>query len=439
MRTRKGMAAVMALLLCVVLLLPQRTEAAGEPPSVGAEGAVLLNANTGEILYNKNGDTQYYPASITKMMTALLVLENCSMEETVTFSRGATTNLESGAVHLNLSAGDRVSVRDCLYGLMLYSANDVANGLAEHVGGSIPAFADRMNARARQLGATRTNFVNPNGLNNAAHVTTPRDMAWIAKGCFENAAFRQIVGTTSYTFPATRARASAKTIRMGHKMVHPDDARYYEGIIGGKTGYTRLAKNTLVTAAQRNGVLLIAVVMKCPGTQYNDTRALLDYGFSQAGSAQGGNGTASQESPSNTAGSVQGTQAGEVSGSRGPNDPVDENQKTGPGMNIVRGWHQENGNRRWYYIKDNLSWAVDENLLIGGYVYWFDPDGYMATGWRQDSAGNWFYLMDWGGMQMGSWLFYNGLWYYLGSDGKMLVNTTTPDGYQVNGDGVWVN
>ena len=247
-------------------------------PEVAAEGAVLLNAATGEVLYGKNQDQQFYPASITKVMTALVVLEHCNLNETVTFSETATTNLESGAVALGVSAGDQLTVEQSLYGLLLKSANEIGNGLAEHVSGSVSAFADLMNAKAKELGCKNTHFANPHGLNNENHKTTPYDMALILRAAVANDTFRKIDTTTSYQFPPIK-NAAARTITMGHKMMYKTDSRYYEGIIGGKTGYTSKAGNTLVTAVERDGVRLIAVVMKAKGTHYTDTRAMLDYGF----------------------------------------------------------------------------------------------------------------------------------------------------------------
>lgn len=247
-------------------------------PEVAAEGAVLLNAATGEVLYGKNQDQQFYPASITKVMTALVVLEHCNLNDTVTFFETATTNLESGAVALGVSAGDQLTVEQSLYGLLLKSANEIGNGLAEHVSGSVSAFADLMNAKAKELGCKNTHFVNPHGLNNENHKTTPYDMALILRAAVANDTFRKIDTTTSYEFPAIK-NAAAHTITMGHKMMYKTDSRYYEGIIGGKTGYTSKAGNTLVTAVERDGVRLIAVVMKAKGTHYTDTKAMLDYGF----------------------------------------------------------------------------------------------------------------------------------------------------------------
>lgn len=254
-------------------------------PAVAAEGAVLLNANTGQILFDKNARTPFYPASITKIMTALLTVENCNLTDVVTFSKTATTNLESGAVTISLTEGDQLTVKDSLYALLLKSANEVANGLAEHMGGSIDNFANMMNLRAAQLGCTGTHFANPNGLNNATHLTTPYDMALIARAAYANPVISQISTTTAYQMPATKLGA-AKTITMGHKMLYPTDSRYYPGMVGGKTGYTSKAGNTLVTCVEQNGVRLVVVVMKASGTHYTDTKALLDYGFALAANGE---------------------------------------------------------------------------------------------------------------------------------------------------------
>lgn len=254
-------------------------------PSVAAEGAVLINCGTGQILFEKNARTPFYPASITKIMTALLTVENCSLNDVVTFSKAATTNLESGAVTISLTEGDQLTVKDSLYALLLKSANEVANGLAEHMGGSVENFANMMNVRAAQLGCTGTHFANPNGLNNASHLTTPYDMALIARAAYANPVISQISTTTAYQMPATK-QSGAKTITMGHKMLYPTDSRYYPGMVGGKTGYTSKAGNTLVTCVEQNGVRLIAVVMKASGTHYTDTKAMLDYGFALAASGE---------------------------------------------------------------------------------------------------------------------------------------------------------
>lgn len=360
-------------------------------PEIMAEGAVVMDAATGNILFEKNGSTKYYPASITKLMTAMLVLEKSSLDDTVKFSARATTNLESGAVSLNLVEGDKLTVRQSLYALLLKSANEVANGLAEHVAGSNEAFAKMMNDKARALGCANTNFVNPHGLNDSNQYTTARDMALIARAAFQNETLCRIGTTISYQLPAT-IKEKERTINMGHKMMYATDSRYYPGIIGGKTGYTSLAGNTLVTAAERNGTRLIAVVLKSRSTHYTDTKALLDYGFEVM--KRGGNTVAST------------------------------------------GWRQDAIG--WYYIKEDGKRAAGEWRNINQLSYWFDSNAYMATGWRQFSNGAWYYFKDSGAMAVNYWAQNQGKWFYLGSDGVMLKNTTTPDGYWVNESGVWI-
>lgn len=353
---------------------------------------MLLDASTGSVLFSKNGDSRFYPASITKLMTALLAAEKCSLNDTVTFSKTATTNLESGAVTLGLVEGDKLIVEQCLYGLLLKSANEVANGLAEHVSGSVSSFSALMNARAKELGCTGTNFANPNGLNNSNHYTTPHDMALIARAAFQNETVRKVSSTLSYQIPATK-KASARTISMGHKMLYSGDSRYYPGIIGGKTGYTSLAGNTLVTCVERDGSRLIAVIMKSKSTHYADTKALLDYGF--AVKAAGG--------------TVNST---------------------------LSGWRQESG--KWYYIKENGNKANNEWQKIDNLYYWFDSDSAMATGWRSFSNGDWYYFHSNGAMAVNYWVQSNGKWFYLGSDGIMKKNITTPDGYRLDSTGAWI-
>ena len=357
-------------------------------PEIQAQGAVLMDAATGNLLYSKEAETKFYPASITKLMTALLVAEKCSLDDTVTFSKTAVTNLESGAVTLGLVEGDKLTVRQSLYGLLLKSANEVANGLAEHTAGSISKFADMMNARAKELGCTNTNFVNPNGLNNSNHYTTPHDMALIARAAFQNGTVSKIASTLSYQIPATQ-KAAARTISLGHKMLYPNDARYYQGVIGGKTGYTSLAGNTLVTCAERDGVRLIADIMKSKSTQYTDTSALLDYGFALK---SGGSQTAK--------------------------------------------WQQEGA--KWYFVKNDGNRAANEWMTIDGADYWFDSDGTMATGWRHYSNDAWYYFKSGGAMASSTWVESDGQWFYLGADGAMMKNTVTPDGYTLDASGVWV-
>lgn len=399
--------------------------AAISEPTIQSEGAVVIEASTGTVLYGKNQNTRYYPASITKLMTALLVLENCQLADTVIFSKTATENLESGAVTLKLTEGDKLTVEQCMYGLLLKSANEVANGLAEKVSGSVSNFASLMNQKAAALGCTGTHFVNPNGLNDNNHYTTAYDMALIARAAFQNDTLRKIDTTLSYQFPATK-NAGERTITMGHKMMYSSDSRYYPGIIGGKTGYTSKAGNTLVTGAEKNGVRLIAVVLKSKSTHYTDTKALLDYGFAKvaAGAISGNQGNTSNQTP----------ETGQTSG-------PGTSQTTGPGScpgttQTKTGWyHDQTG---WYYVKENGSKASGEWLKLSNAMYWIDSNAYMATGWRQYNNGAWYYFKADGTMAKNIWVQDNGKWFYLGSEGYMLKDTIIDGIYRVDASGAWI-
>lgn len=251
-------------------------------PDTVAETAVLIEASTGTVLYNKKCHKKMYPASITKIMTALLTIENCSLDDTVTFSQSAVQCLidDPEAASIGAVEGEQMSVKDCLYALMLKSANEVASALAEHVSGDIDSFAELMTERAKQAGATDTNFVNANGLFNKKHYVTAYDMAKIMQAALQYPVFREIINSENYTLPADTNRKETLPISQRHQMVQTWNSFYYDGIIGGKTGYVDQSGTTLVTSAERNGMTLICVVLNSPNINcYKDTTALFDYGF----------------------------------------------------------------------------------------------------------------------------------------------------------------
>ena len=249
--------------------------------SVNAGAAVCMDADTEAILYGKNIHSKKYPASITKIMTAIIVLENCSLDEEVYFSETALNNLEVGAVTARTSVGDVLTVRDCLYALLYRSANEVANALAEHVAGSISAFADMMNAKAKELGCLNTHFVNPSGLHNDEHYTTAYDMALIAMEAMRDPVFLDLEDDESYRIGPTAQVPQGMVVTIGHRMLRSTGGYTDSRVIGGKTGYTSKAGNTLVTMAEDGGRRLVAVVLEDRNpAHYNDTRAMLDLGFS---------------------------------------------------------------------------------------------------------------------------------------------------------------
>lgn len=409
-------------------------------PEIAAQGAVLYDATHKTFLFEKNADTKYYPASITKLMTALLTAESCGLEGTVTFSEAAVSNLESGAVTLKMQAGETLSVKDCMYGLMLKSANEIANGLAEHVSGSISAFTKKMNERAKALGCTNTNFANANGLNNAEHVTTAHDMALIAAEAYQNEIIRKVTSTLTYDFPATKAVNSVRKLTMGHKMLDPANAEYYPGIVGGKTGFTSLAGNTLVTCVEKDGTRLIAVILKSSQTHYADTRKLLDYGFEVLASgpvSQADQTTESQTTESSVSSAVQQEKAAGP-GQQGPGtqQTVSEEAVGRDAFPVAEGtWEQLDSD--WRFKKADGSYAVSECLKINGEVYGFGEDGRMLHEWQLVN-GTWHNFRTAGNMAFSRWIETNGFWYYVDENGSLFINGTTPDGYQVDENGVWL-
>ena len=247
-------------------------------PKIKGKTAIVIDAESGAILYEKKKDKQMYPASITKILTCLLTLENCDMKDNVTMSHFAVYNLRYGDAHIGLKEGETISVEDCLYALMLASANEVAYGLSEHIGGSVEGFADMMNNKAKEVGALNSHFVNPNGLPDENHYTTAYDMAMITKAALKYDQFSQIVGTKMHVIGKTKMTNEKRYTNNFHRMLYEDNKEYYKGIIGGKTGYTEESGNTLVTIAERDGRKLICVVLKSKKI-YEDTKDLLDFGF----------------------------------------------------------------------------------------------------------------------------------------------------------------
>ena len=432
-------------------------------PAIYAESGILVDLDTQEILYSKNIDKQLYPASITKVMTTLVAIESSSPEEPVTFSQHALDSIEWDSSNIGCRLNETLTMEQCWYAMMLNSANEVCCGVAEHISGSIEAFVEKMNQKAAELGCTNTHFTNPHGLNDPEHYTTPKDMALIARAAFQNEVVRTVASTRTYSLPATKKNPSGLTVTMGHKMLNPNDSRYYEGIIGGKTGYTSKAGNTLVTAAERNGVRMIAVVMKSRSTHYVDTKAMLDYGFelakagaletnqtggqnagsSQTGAGSGGPGAGA--GPSGAAGAPESTGASGVTvvpGNTGaPQNPGSTGvpvtgTEGGPGVSSQHGWAKTE--KGWNFVKDNGAKASGEWVSDAEGTYWIDEDTFMAKGWRQID-GKWYYLRSNGAMAKNYWEeSQDGVWYYLGADGVMMTNATTPDGYRVGADGAWI-
>lgn len=275
---------ILVLITCLVMLttIPTQLLATPTPPTIQAEAAILMDAKTGTVLFEKNANERHYPASITKIMTALLAIENLNPTDIISFSQDAIFSIERGSSHIALDVGEQITVDQALHALLLASANEVANGLAEKVSGSIDNFAAVMTNKAKELGAKNTHFANPHGLHDENHYTTAYDMALITRNIYNNEYFLEIMSTPTYQIPPTNKTSEVRPLAQQHSMLNKfkDSSIYREDVIGGKTGYTDIARQTLVTTARKNGIDLIVVILKGERNEiYKDTTALLDYGF----------------------------------------------------------------------------------------------------------------------------------------------------------------
>ncbi len=247
-------------------------------PRIGAEAAILMDADTGVILYAKNIHEKLSPASTTKIMTCLLAMENGSLDDMVSFSREAVFTVPVGGSNMGMDTGESITLEECLYGIMVGSANEVANAVAEYVSGSIDDFVALMNTRAAELGCTNSHFTNTNGLHDEEHYTSAYDLALISKFFFQNEMLSKISNTARYHFEPTATQPDDFYKKNKHSLVNGEIA--YEGILGGKTGYTDNSRQTLVTCAEQNGMKLICVVLKEESPdQFTDTVELFNYGF----------------------------------------------------------------------------------------------------------------------------------------------------------------
>ncbi len=250
-------------------------------PAVGCYSAILIDAETGTILYEKNSHEKMYPASTTKLMTCVLAMEkeDANLNDMVDFSWDAVMTIPRDSSNMGMDAGEKMTLEECLYGILVVSANETANAVAEYVAGDIPTFVEMMNNRALDLGCTDTHFVNPHGYYHEDHYTSAYDLAQIARVFFKSELLSKISRTPRYHWYATEYQpddfilASTNYFFRGKKEC--------EGLVGSKTGFTDESRNTLVSCAERNGMKLICVIMREETPyQYDDTNLLFDYGFS---------------------------------------------------------------------------------------------------------------------------------------------------------------
>lgn len=270
-----------------VLALPIETNAlTGWPqgPGVYANSAIVMDINSGAILYGKRIDEQHYPASITKILTVLVALENGELTDEVIFSQASVDFLEYGDAQIGMRPGEIISLEDALYAVLLASANEVSYAVAENIGikmcGDYDTFIQEMNDRAIELGCTGSHWTNANGLHNEEHYTTAHDMALIGAEVYGWDQFRKTTQTLQHTIPPTNLVDEQRTFQQNHKMLYESNQYYYEYCTGGKTGFTDQARTTLVTFADNGDMQLVAVNLRSYGAQvYVDTKAMFDYAF----------------------------------------------------------------------------------------------------------------------------------------------------------------
>ncbi|MDE5864730.1 MAG: D-alanyl-D-alanine carboxypeptidase, partial [Lachnospiraceae bacterium] len=262
---------------------PETTEYPDDPtrePDLVCNAAIVMDAATGQILYEKNAHEKKYPASTTKILTTIIALEhNLDFNKTITISENAVWDVERDSTLIGLDVGEKVTIGDLFYATMVRSANECAYALSEQVADNIQEFAVLMNEKAAEIGCENTHFVTPNGLHDDDHYSTAYDMALITKYALQNETFRQLAGTLSYTVPPTNLADETRPLWNGNKMINPAEPYYYEYCEGGKTGYTSKANNTLVTFSKKDDLELICVIMDCDGSRYSYTDSKALYNF----------------------------------------------------------------------------------------------------------------------------------------------------------------
>jgi D-alanyl-D-alanine carboxypeptidase (penicillin-binding protein 5/6) len=279
---------ILFLIITIILCIPNINASATEIPDnlkkqademqLDADAAIVMDAKTGEILFSKNINKQEYPASITKLMTVLLAFENCKLDDVVTFSHNAVYSIEPGSSNIGINENEKLTVDQCLYAILFRSANEVANGIGEHIDGNLDTFAKHMTERAKELGAKNTNFVNANGLHDKSHYTSAYDMALIAKEILKYPHFKEILATRNYEIPPTNLCNETRYLHNQTQLINPSSIFYYKDSEGGKTGYTDQARNTLVSYAKRGDTEIVCVVLHSSGYgEYYDTMKLFDY------------------------------------------------------------------------------------------------------------------------------------------------------------------
>lgn len=286
MKFRKSLVIIFML---IFILHTSMCYALTEQPEISADAAILIDSSSEKVLYSKNENQKMYPASTTKILTAILTIENCNLNDVVTVPYEAISSITSGYSVAALQAGEQLTVEQLLQVMLVYSANDAANVLAFHVSGSIENFAELMNNKVSELGLTNTHFTNPSGMHDENHYTTAHDLAIIMKYCMKNDTFRSLSSLKYCTIPATN-KYDVRVFNTTNELLIYDNRDvssnyYYKYAIAGKTGYTTQAKNCLVSVAKKENLELICVVLSAGiypnnvSAKFVDTKSIFDYGY----------------------------------------------------------------------------------------------------------------------------------------------------------------
>lgn len=340
--------------------------------SIESEAAIMIESSTGKVIYSKNGEERRYPASTTKILTAIIAIEKCSLDEMATVSEYAVTSIPSGYTNANIQVGETLSIKDLLYALMLASANEAAIVIAEHISGSHSEFVNLMNETAKSIGCTNTHFTNSNGMHDENHYTTAHDLALITQYAMKNETFRQIVATTSYTLPATKVYPyTSRTFSNSNSLIivnnnNVENNYYYPNAIGVKTGFTSPAGNCLVAAANNNGLEFITVVLGAPdkNVRYADSINLFNFAFNNYSFVK-------LKSASNSVTSISIENA--------TDDTKNLDLLINSDVNVLANLDNKNSNiEPTISLKENLSAPISKGDVVGTVTYELDGLSYTA-------------------------------------------------------------
>lgn len=276
---------VFVLLLLIIILYTTDTIATTDYITTYSPTCLLMETKTGNVIYEKNAYEKMYPASTTKIMTAILALENCELTDIATASYEALYTVPIGYANANIKVGEELTIDQLLHVLLIHSANEAANILAEHIAGSVKSFATMMNTKATEIGCLNTHFVNPNGVHDKEHYSTAYDLAIMGRYAMQNETFRKIVSTTFYNLPSTNKYPTNDRVFGTTNELIKKDNYYYEFCTGVKTGYTDAAKSCIVSSAKKDGVEYIVVILNASSTEdglsarYLDCKNLFNYAF----------------------------------------------------------------------------------------------------------------------------------------------------------------